>query len=203
MTIEEGKDFKKNRIFINMENSLTTILSVIIGSAITFLATYILENRRIKNEKYKFTIEKTISVGEDFYRFSAYTLLRFETLLDNLQTSGQYNSQNARNILAKVDENLVQMLTKIADNNITITTADIFFGVSGVEKATSLLNDLKSAQARYVEKIDNFHDEVDIKNAFILIIDIVKDYIQIIKADRQKIKDKITELLNIKTRNKE
>jgi len=84
--------------------------------------------------EFKFTREKLISVGEDFYRFSAYALLRFETLLDTYQKMLGY-SQAATNIMLQVDENLKILLTKIGENNITITSADIFFGVSGADIA--------------------------------------------------------------------
>jgi hypothetical protein len=182
-----------------MDSSLTTILSVIVGGAIAFLASYILEARKAKNEKYKYTREKVISVGEDFYRFSAYALMRLETLLDSYKTMHQYNTQAAIEILTSVDNNLQELLKKIGENNITITTADIFFGVSGVTEATEFTNTLKTAQADLSEKITTGASQKEAEVAFYLIHDILQKYIKIIQEDRLKIRKKISEILGIKS----
>lgn len=180
-----------------MEESLTTLLSVIVGGAITFLASYVLEARKLKDEKYKFTRDKIISVGEEFYRFSGYALLRFETLLDNYETLTNYNTQEARDVLQQTDQNIQQLLTKIGENNITITTADIFYGVSGVEKATALIQSFKTAQAKLEEIIAQSAEQSELLQAIEVAKDILRNYINLIKSDRLVIKNRITELLNI------
>jgi len=180
-----------------MQASLTTLLSVIIGGAITFLASYILEARKLKNEKYKFTRDKIISVGEEFYRFSGYALLRLETLLDNYETLSSYNTQEARNILQQTDQNLQQLLAKIAENNITITTADIFYGVSGVEKATAMIQSFKAAHARLEELIAEGSSQPEILQALETANEVTRNYINLIKNDRLVIKNRIVSMLEI------
>jgi hypothetical protein len=76
-------------------------------------------------------LDKIISVGEDFYRFSAYALLHFETLLDNYETVKNYSTLEARDVLKTIDTNLIDLLKKIGENNLTITSADIFYNISG------------------------------------------------------------------------
>lgn len=180
-----------------MEASFTTLLSVVIGGAITFLASYLLEARKLKNEKYKFTRDKIIAVGEEFYRFSGYAVLRFETLLDNYETLTDYNTQEARDILQQTDQNIQQSLTKIGENNITITSADIFYGVSGVEKANVLLQSFKAAQAILEELFARGADQQTIMEALEVAKNILGDYLTLIKGDRMIIKNRITEILKL------
>jgi hypothetical protein len=180
-----------------MENSLMTLLSVLVGGAVTFLASYILEARKLRNEKYQFKRDKIISVGEDFYRFSAYALLRFLTLLDNYKTLMDYDSQEARNILQQTDQNILQLLTKIGENNITITSADIFYGVSGVDQANDLLQTFKAAQARLEDLFAAGAPREEIMEALQTAQSILGSYIAIIKGDRLLIKNRIKEILNL------
>jgi len=172
-------------------------MSVIVGGAIAFLASYALEARKLKNEKFKFTREKLISVGEDFYRFSAYALLRFETVLDTYQKMLGY-SQEAANIMLQVDENLKTLLTKIGENNITITSADIFFGVSGGgDIAAKFMNEIKTAEADLQEKAANHASPQELQQALEIIKTLISNYIVVIKNDRETIRKKILEILEI------
>jgi len=41
-----------------MDNSLTTLLSTIVGGGIAILTQYIIEYRKSKNDKYRFSLEK-------------------------------------------------------------------------------------------------------------------------------------------------
>ncbi len=177
--------------------SLVTLLSVIVGGAITFFAGYLLEARKLKNEKYQFKRDKIISVGEEFYRFSAYALLRFNTLLHNYETLSNYNTQEARNILQQTDVNLQALLTKIAENNITITTADIFFGVSGLDEANTFGQTFKTAQATLEELIAIGADRAEIIEALEAAKTILINYIRIIEHDRLTIANRIKEILEL------
>ncbi len=177
--------------------SLVTLLSVIIGGAITFLASYSLEARKLKNEKYQFKRDKIISVGEDFYRFSAYALLRLNTLLDNYETLLNYNTQEARNILQHTDTNLQVLLTKIGENNVTITTADIFYGVSGVDDANTFSQTFKTAQATIEERFATDADMDEITEALEIAKTVLRKYINIIECDRLTISNRIKEILEI------
>ena len=177
--------------------SLVTLLSVIIGGAITFLASYILEARKLKNEKYQFKRDKIISVGEDFYRFSAYALLRLNTLLDNYETLLNYSTQEARNILQQTDINAQALLTKIGENNVTITTADIFYGVSGVDDANSFSQAFKTSQAIIEERFASGADMAEIIEALDGAKTILRKYIKIIERDRLTIANRIKEFLEI------
>jgi hypothetical protein len=192
--------FQKNFITFRFMESLSigTIFSVIVGGAITFLASYILEARKLKNEKFKFTIEKTVSVGEEFYRFSAYTLLRLETLLDTYQKIFGYTTQEAANIMIQVDENLKTLLTKIAENNITITSADIFFNVSGADKAAKFANAIKTAEADFQEKVSNSASPAELHQELDNIKKVITDFVTAIKTDREIIRKKILKILDIK-----
>jgi hypothetical protein len=172
-----------------------TLLSVIVGGATTFLASYLLEARKLKNEKFKFNREKVIAVGEDFYRFSAYALIRFENLLHNYETLGDYGTQEARNLLQRTDENVQQLLAKIGENNITITMADLFYDVSGAEKATALIQSMKTGQAQIEEIVATGGNYNDLETPLEEVKEILRDYIALIKGDRLKIGNKLKELL--------
>jgi hypothetical protein len=176
---------------------LITLLAVIVGGAITFFANYLLEARKLENEKSQYKRDKIISVGEDFYRFSAYALLRFHTLLDNFETLLNYETQEARNILQQTDINLQGLLTKIGENNITITTADIFFGVSGIDDANSFSQSFKTAQANLEELFATGAPRPEIVNALEIAKGILRKYIQIIEHDRLTIANRIKEILEL------
>ncbi|WP_428329298.1 hypothetical protein [Mucilaginibacter sp.] len=177
--------------------SISNILSVIIGGLLTFLASYFLESKKLKNEKYKFTREKIISVGEDFYRFSAYALLRFETLLDTYENMFNYDSQEAANVMCQVDDNLKLLLSKIAENNITITSADIFYGVSGADTAALFINEIKTAEAQFQEVASGNPSNEELINALTEIKKTITKYIDLIKKDRETVKKKIIQILKV------
>jgi len=174
-----------------------TLLSVIVGGATTFLASFLLEARKLKNEKFKFNREKIIAVGEDFYRFSAYALIRFEILLNNYETLGDYGTHEARVLLQQTDQNAQLLLAKISENNITITMADLFYDVSGAEKATTIIQSMKTGQARIEEIVATGGTYDDLEEPLEEVIGILRDYIALIKRDRLKIGDKLKELLAI------
>ena len=177
-----------------------TLLSVVVGGATTFLASYLLEARKLKNEKFRFNREKIITVGEDFYRFSAYALIRFETLLHNYETLGDYDTQAARDLLQQTDQNVQNMLAKIGENNITITMADLFYGVSGAEKATALIQSMKTGQAQIEEIVATGGTYNYIEEPLEEVKGILRDYIALIKSDRLKIGDKLKDLLAIEAK---
>jgi hypothetical protein len=54
--------------------------------------------------------------------------------------------------LQQTDANLQQLIVKIGENNVTITSADIFYGVPGVENAGRFVQSFKLAQALVEEK---------------------------------------------------
>lgn len=174
-----------------------TLLSVIVGGAVTFWVSYLLETRKLKNEKFKFNREKIISVGEDFYRFSGYALIRFETLLHNYETVGDYETQEARNILQQTDKNAQDLLVKIGENNVTITMADLFFGVSGADNAVAMIQSTKAAQARLEEVIAKGGRYSDIEKPLDELKEILRDYIALIKDDRQKIGNKLQKMITV------
>jgi hypothetical protein len=152
---------------------------------------------QIEKRKYQFKRDKIISVGEDFYRFSAYALLRLNTLLDNYETLLNYSTQEARNILQQTDINVQVLLTKIGENNVTITTADIFYGVSGIEDANSFSQTFKTAQAIIEERFASGADMAEIIEALDVAKTILRKYIKIIERDRLTISNRIKEILEI------
>jgi hypothetical protein len=129
--------------------------------------------------------------------FIASALLRLNTLLDNYETLLNYNTQEARNILQNTDTNLQVRLTKIGENNVTITTADIFYGVSGVDDANTFSQTFKTAQAIIEERFATGADLADITESLEVAKSILRKYIKIIENDRLTISNRIKEILEI------
>lgn len=169
-------------------------IAVCIGGALTFLANYILENRRLKNEKFKFSLNKIVSVGEEYYKFSTYSLLYFTSLIDTIEKREEYMSEGGHSFLSLLDEENKKQIARINENNITITTASIYFDVTSSEMAVSQMLLLKEAilkQHHYssIEDIDNYNIACD------EYIRVVNSMINQIKSDQFTISTKIKNLL--------
>lgn len=111
-------------------------------------------------------------------------------MLDNYETLLNYNTQEARNILQNTDTNLQVLLTKIGENNVTITTADIFYGVSGVDDANTFSQTFKTAQAIIEERFATGADLDEITEALEIAKTILRKYIKIIERDRLTISNR-------------
>jgi len=185
-----------------MDPIIQYLLATLVGGAMAFFSAYMLEARRLKNEQYKFKLEKMINVGEDFYRFSAYTIMRFETLIDNYKTHSQYKTEFARGILIQTEKNLHDVIKAVAESYVTITTADIFFGVSGINEANAVMLNVKHAEASYAEKISNEDILEEVEKAHNLRIKALQHAVDTINADRAKIKTRLNELLDLQRKKK-
>ncbi len=143
-------------------------------------------------------------VGEVFYRFSGYALLQFENMLDSLKTITNYKTEGGRNVIEIINQNLGNLTKKIAEENITITAADIFFNVNGADEASKLMSKIKHAQALFMENISLPASDDEITRSFEQLKETIAEQIVVIKNDRNEIKNRIQEVLRLnKLNNKE
>jgi hypothetical protein len=169
-------------------------IAVCIGGTLPLLTNYILENRRLENERFKFSLSKIVSVGEEYYKFSTYSLIFFSSLIDTIEKRQEYMSEGGHHFLNLIDEENKKQMDKIRENNITITTASIYFDVTDSEIAVTqmlLLKEVGLKQHHYssVGDQDSYDDACD------EYVKIVNSIINQIKSDQYKISIKIKELL--------
>jgi len=179
-----------------MENSLTTILSTLIGAGIALFASYLVEYRRSENEKHKFSLEKIITVGEKFYELSGLSLLIFETRLDAFEKINLFNSPNARQLYIDTENSLQEQAKNIQKNTNTITSADIYFKINGVEYARLWMIRYQQALAGLME-IAEENDVKQLEETINELKDLLREIINIIKEDRKTISEKIQKLVLI------
>jgi len=178
-----------------MDETLKYTIAVCIGGLLTLLSNYLLENRRLKNERFKFRLEKMINVGEEYYKFSSYSLIYFTSLIDNMNKREEFVSEGALKFLNDNHQMNEKQIEEIRKNNITITTASMYFNVTDSEKAVShmlLLKDanLKMHHSASIQDIDLYDDAC---NEY---ISVIKSIINQIKTDQKTISIKIKELLS-------
>ena len=182
-----------------MENSLTTLLSTLIGGAIAIVTQYFIEYRKSKNEKYKFSLKKIISVGEKFYTLSGYALNSFEASLESFEQINNFNTDEAKQVYLNVEKAFQEQLKLVQQNRIAITSADIYFNVSGVEKANSWKNSHTRALATLVEIVNS--NAIDKRDKQLKATDDVKkslrEIITTIKKDQRTINLKIKKMLEL------
>src|ERR1700759_3850558 len=108
---------------------LKYIIAVLIGGGLTLVGNYFLEDRRLKNERFKYRIDKMITVGEEYYKLSTYSLIYFSSIIDTINKREEYLSEEAHGALNKIDEEYKNQMEKVKENNIVISTASIYFDV--------------------------------------------------------------------------
>jgi hypothetical protein len=171
-------------------------IAVCIGGGLPLLANYILENRRLENERFKFNLNKIVSIGEEYYKFSTYSLIFFTSQIDTIQKREDYMSEGGQYFLNAIDKENKKQIDNINENNLTITTASIYFNVTNPEKAIDhmlLLKEVGLKKHHYssigdINNYDNACDEY---------IRIATSIINQIKADQSTISSKIKENCNI------
>jgi len=182
-----------------MADDIKFFLTLLMGASLPLVGQYFIEYFKLKHERLKFSFEKIITVGEEFYRFSGLTLFRFEATLNVLESIDQYNSPDAFKVFADVESNMIDLCKNIASSTITITTANIYYKVSNVQIASDAAAKITKAMADFheIEKTDSKINNDKRKQALEEVKNQVKSFIQIIKTDRQQIEEKIKKLMSI------
>ena len=180
-----------------MEDTITILLATSVGAGISFVAQYIVESKRSKNDKYKFSYEKIISIGEKHYEFTGVALLLFESMLNKFQKLGEFESEQANLIY----ENAVQTMAKhnqsILDRTHTITSADIYFKISKIAVAKELTQkfNFELATLADVSEGNNHNKEEKKVESLRRLIQLIEEYIAIINNDREIIAKEIQRLI--------
>ncbi len=172
-------------------------IAVFIGGCITFVANFFLESQRLKTEKYKFSLNKIIDVGEEYFKFSTYSLMYFTSLLDTLNKRDEYLSAEAHLALGQIDDEYKKQMDKIRENNIVTTTASIYFDVTTPDGAVLAM--LRSKDA--VIKMTHGHATQDYdlnQEGSENYVTAINSIINQIKADQLIISRKIKELISTK-----
>ena len=174
---------------------LKYIIAVLIGGGLTLVGNYFLEDRRLKNERFKYRIDKMITVGEEYYKLSTYSLIYFSSIIDTINKREEYLSEEAHGALNKIDEEYKNQMEKVKENNIVISTASIYFDVADSEKAVSEMLRLKEAivKQHHGNSINDYDLELEGDSEF---IQVVNSMINQIKSDQLVITNKIKELLS-------
>jgi len=182
-----------------MNDDLKFFLTLLMGASLPLVGQYFIEYFKLKSERIKFSFERIITVGEEFYRFSGLALIRFEATLNVLESIGQYNSPEAFKVFVDVESKMIELSQKIASSTITITTANIYYKVSNVQTASDAVNKITKAMANFheIEKTDTQINNDKRREALEEVKNQVKYFIQLIKADRQHIEAKIKSLMKI------
>jgi len=182
-----------------MSEDLKTFLTLIIGASLPLLGQYIGEYLKRKGERLKFSFEKIINVGEEFYKFSGLALIRFESTLNLLENIDQYSNSEALKVFADVECKTTELCQKIASSTITITTANIYYKVSDVKTATKALAEITKSMADFyeIDKTDNKVNNDKRREALLEIKSKVFSLVQTIKTDRTNIEEKIKKLMGI------
>jgi|GEM_PF-3394840 hypothetical protein len=182
-----------------MEDTFTILLATSVGAGISFIAQYIVESRRSKNDKYKFSYEKIISIGERHYEFTGVALLLFEGILNKFQKMGEFESEQAYLIY----ENAVQIMAEhnesIIDRTHTITSADIYFKISKISVANEMIQQFNFEIATLIDASEGNAPNKEKKKSegISRIIKLLQDYILIINKDREIIAKTIQSLIII------
>jgi hypothetical protein len=185
----------KNYNDIYYMDEIKYTIAVVLGGAITFVGNYFLESRRIETEKFKFSLNKVIEVGEEYFKFSTYSLIYFTSLIDTIGKREDYLSSEAHSALEKVDEEYKKQMEKIRENNIVTTTASIYFNVTGPEKAVSEMLRTKSAIVKMTH--GNATQDYDLyQEGHEEYITVIKSIIDQIKVDQLTITTQIRKLLS-------
>jgi len=178
-----------------MDNTFTVLISAAAGAAFGFIPQYLIENKKAKTEKMKYSLDKKISVGEKFYENSGLAITVFESTLRTFENVAVFTSDAAIAVFTAVQENYQKQAQAITSTTNTISAADIYFNISGVD-------DVNKWMKEYQLKIADFHERKE-KNiltnpeeAINDIIGLLKKIISMIKADRETIKIAIHQLLN-------
>jgi hypothetical protein len=174
-------------------------IAVVIGGGLTLLSNYILEDRRLKNEKLKFRLDKMITVGEKYYKMSSYSLIYYTSLIDTIDKREEFLSDGAHYFLNLIDEENKKQLDRINENNITITTASMYFDVTDSEKAVSAMLRLKAANLK-MHHGHSTHDMDLYNDGEEEYVQTIKFIINQIKADQLIISSGIKGLLNMTKR---
>jgi len=180
-----------------MENTFTILLATSVGAAISFVAQYIVESRRSKNDKYKFSYEKIVSIGERHYEFTGVALLVFESILNKFQKFGEFESEQAYLIYEDAVQIMAEHNKSIMDRTHTITSADIYFKISKIAVANEMIQKFNFELATWIDASEgNEPDKENRKQGSVdRIIELLQDYIIVINKDREVIAKAIQKLI--------
>lgn len=184
-----------------MPEYLKSIITLLIGASLPLIGQLTIEKFKRKGDRMKFSFEKVISVGEEFYRYSGLTILRFEATLDILNNIHTYGSIEALKIFADAEANIVELCKNIASSTITITTANIYYDVSNVHVASNWITQLNKAMADFheIEKYDNYLNNQKRFEALENLKGKILELVSAINRDRNTIEVKIKSLINSET----
>src|ERR1700744_5606557 len=177
-----------------MDNTFTVLLSAAAGAAFGFIPQYLIEDKKAKTEKMKYSLHKKISVGEKFYEYSGLAITVFESTLRTFENATAFTSEAATAVFTEVQEHYQKQAQAITSTINTIAAAAIYFNIIGVDEVNKWMKE-------YQLKIADIHERKE-KNIFTNpeeslneIIRLLKNIISMIKADRETIKIAINQLL--------
>jgi len=182
-----------------MEDTFTILLATSVGAGISFIAQYIVESRRSKNDKYKFSYEKIISIGERHYEFTGVALMSFESILDKFRKIGEFESIEAFQIYEDAANVMSEHNQSILERTHTITSADIYFKISKIGVATKMTQKFNFEMATLIEIADGngFDKERKKEESLKRLITLIEEFIAIINNDREIIAKEIHRLIGI------
>ncbi len=180
-----------------MEDTFTILLATAVGAGISLIAQYIVESKRSKNEKFKFSYEKMVSIGERHYEFTGVALLVFDSILNKFQNLHEFESPQAHLIYENAVEIMAEHNKFIMDRTHTITSADIYFKISKIDVAKNMIQKFNFEIATLVEIAAGNDPDKEVKEneAIQRLIKLLQDYISIINADREIIAKAILSLI--------
>lgn len=134
-----------------MQEIYKYIGALILGSAFPLAGQYIIESFKQKSDRRKYSLEKIIQVGEEFYNNSGLALMTLIANLEAIKSYDDYSNPEAIKIFNAAADNMEALSKSIASTKVTTTIADIFYNVTDVTKAIDLSMQINIAVARFIE----------------------------------------------------
>jgi hypothetical protein len=178
-----------------MDNNWTILISAAAGAALGFLPQYFIEGKKAKNERMKYAVEVRIAVGERFYEMSGLSLKVFEAILRTFENIKDFYSEEAKSVYVSVQNQYQSYAQAIASTTNTITAADIYFKIDGIDEVNRWMAEYqqKLAELNEIAANGNYSDGEIIGNE---IKDLLRKVISALKRDRATISKEINHLLS-------
>jgi hypothetical protein len=182
-----------------MDEYLKSLLTLLIGASLPLIGQFVIEKFKRKGERIKYSFEKIINVGEEFYQNSGLALLRFEATLNLLNNINNYNNPDALKIFADAEATMIETCKSIASSSITITAANIYYKVSNVSTVSNAMSEINKAMADFheIEKTNTLINNDKKQIALDLFKKNIISLVSIINNDRLTIELKMRSLMKI------
>lgn len=179
-----------------MDEFWKALISVITGAAIPIVGNFLLERRKQKNDRNKFGFERVFAIGEEFYRYSGFALMIFTSTQKALEGIELFKAPEALKIFTDAEEKMKKLANDFASANITVTAANIFFGVSTVESVTEKAHNYNVLTAKFMEALSQGGNSDELLLSLYKQIKAANELIIVsIKEDRRKVEVRLKEML--------